>query len=398
MQPSSGLEVLVIGAGIGGLSAAAFLERRGHRVTVLEQAGALGDIGAGIQLSPNSCRLLREIGVLDVLGSSAVEPLRSNRRRWSDGSILASTPMAAVMAERFGAPYLNVHRADLIAALARSVVKSRIDFATKVIGMRADENDDTKVRVATSTGDVTAELVIGADGIHSQVRSFVTGGQRPAMFSGDVAYRALVSASQLKELHLPTEINVWMGPGAHVVTYFLRNASLLNIVACVQTDVPMDESWDREGSVGELVSHFAEWDPQLQTILDQVDLTHAWGLFHAAPLPCWSLGAVTLLGDACHPMLPYLAQGGSQAIEDAATLGALLDGATVTSLATTLARYEDIRKPRTSMIQAAAFDLRRINHLPDGDEQRRRDSQQTRSGASVQMQIYEHDALAAAVL
>ncbi|MGF1663186.1 MAG: FAD-dependent monooxygenase [Kineosporiaceae bacterium] len=391
--------VVVVGGGIGGLAAAGFLHRAGLRVTVLERSGSLGDVGAGIQVSPNASRLLADLGVLDRVLDAGVQPDRSVRHRWQDGSVVTSRPLRPAMVERYGFPYVVVHRADLVDALASALPPGCLR-----LGVRAEAVEDhgPAVTVRTTAGPVPADVVLGADGVHSVVREHVLATPRRPSFSGDVAYRATVPAADVDVPEPAREVHVWMGPGAHLVAYAVRRGTVVNLVACVETGRWAEESWDRPGDVADLRAHFAGWAPEVRALLDRVTGTHVWGLFHDDPLPRWSRGRVALLGDACHPMLPYLAQGGSQAIEDAVTLAELLAGRAGTKPSDVpglLRRYQDLRRPRTSALQQAAIAVRRSNHLPDGPDQRERDdpARSATGRPSAVPDVYGHDARAVAV-
>ncbi|MDI1347496.1 MAG: FAD-dependent monooxygenase, partial [Pseudolabrys sp.] len=245
---------------------------------------------------------------------------------------------------------------------------------------------------------VTADIMIGADGIHSTVRAQLFGAERPR-FTGCVAYRGLVPAEKLSGLDLPVEQQIWMGPGKHFVHYFVQTKKLVNFVCLIDRDGWTKESWTEPGDVAEVRAAYEGWHEQVRSIIASVDETFVWGLFDRAPLPRWSVNRVTLLGDACHPMLPFLAQGAAQAIEDGATLAAVLDGADG-DIAAALQRYERLRLPRTARIQTVAAGNKDRNHLPDGPEQRERDAVMAAGAADwsigASAWVYDHDATVAA--
>lgn len=315
------MHIAIVGGGIGGLAAAGFLHAAGFDdVVVHEQSGALGEVGAGIQLSPNATRLLLRLGLAEALDAVAVRPTQVEQRRWADGTLLTTLPLGDAVAAEFGAPYLHVHRADLIEVLR------------------------------TAVGAV----------------------DRPR-FSGNVAYRGLLPADAVADLGLSHTSSLWMGPGAHLVHYFLRRGDLFNIVAIVADQSWTDESWTVPGDVATLVDAFAGWHPTVRAMLERLTVVHRWALHDRDPLERWSAGPVTLLGDACHPMLPYLAQGGAQAIEDAACLAACL-AAGGDDTPDALRRYEQARLPRTSRVQGGARHASVTYHLADGPEQVARDA------------------------
>jgi salicylate hydroxylase len=392
------MRVAIVGGGIGGLSAALFLHRTGHDVTVFEQAKRFSEVGAGIQLSPNATRLLDRINVLSDIDALAVHPLRGSHRRWADGSVIGTNPMGPVITERFGAPYLHVHRADLLGVLADAVVQ-RIGPSAVHLDSRVQRIERTGSLGATvhleAGNDFPADLVVGADGIHSMVRSFVSGSATSARYSGHVAYRALIENRDLGSLGEP-EVNVWLGPGAHVVHYLLRQGELFNLVAVVDSDDQVPESWNQPGDPDVLRARFADWAPELRAVLDRVTTTMRWALHDHQPLDSWINGPVCVLGDAAHPMLPYFAQGGAQSIEDGATLAQCLQGLTsLSELAAGLSAYEQRRKERVTSIQVAARHQGVENHLPDGPEQQARDQRLAAGpgrGSAGGIDIYGHDA------
>jgi salicylate hydroxylase len=377
------MRAIVVGGGIGGLAAALFLERSGHDVVIVEQARVFGAVGAGIQLSPNATLLLGRLGVLEDVEAVAVRPQRTNHRRWSDGSLLGTSPMGPEIEARYGSPYLHVFRPDLIDALARHV---ETDSATVVL------SDGTRIE---------GDLVVGSDGIHSVVRPRVLGEAPDARYSGHIAYRAVLdntdSSRPSGKLVDEADVNVWLGPGAHVVQYLLRREQLVNLVLVEESSESVAESWNQPGDPDAMRSRFQAWDPELNRILEPVRSTMRWALHDHQPLPHWTSERVCLLGDAAHPMLPYLAQGGAQSIEDGAALAALL-GRTA-SVPDDLRAYECCRIERTSEIQLAARAMGVSNHFPDGPDQQARDARMAEVGrrpGSGRLDIYGHDAEATA--
>ena len=395
------MRVVIVGAGIGGLTAAALLHRRGHQVQLLERASGFGEVGAGLQLSPNGARVLAELGLADTLADVGTTPTRVVFRRWQDDSVLLSRPMGAAAVERFGHPYYNVYRPDLIALLAQAASDVPVRFRTIVTNVR-NTDDGSAVTVDCSDGtQLSADVVIGADGIHSRVRESLSGPQR-TRFSGWIAYRALVPRAEVP--HLPVETTNRVGPGSHVVSYFVgreqRHFNLVYIVPEADWDV---ESWNEPGDLGELRAHFTEWSPQLNAILDHVsEPIFRWALHDREPLERWSVGGISLMGDACHPMVPFMAQGACQAIEDAAVLARCLDAVDPTDrsrIVSALIDYEATRKPRTSQMQRGSFDNATTFHFPDGPEQQQRDeffaavSARDDSGLQAFASLYGYDAL-----
>ena len=364
------VRVAVAGAGIGGFTLAVSLRRHGHDVVLLERASAFGAVGAGIQVSPNASRILHALGLADALAAIGTVPDRIVMRRWADDRVLLDRPLGTAAAERYGHPYFNVYRPDLVEILAAALGDVDVRLGASVTSMANGPDGATVVLADGSLID--ADVVVGADGIHSTVRSGLLGAQ-PTRFSGYVAYRALVPGGLVADL--PVEVTNRVGPDQHLVSYFVgRHRRFYNLV-CVVHDPTWDvESWTEEGSLADLRAHFAGWAPAVDHLLSRVvEPVHRWALHDRHPLARWSDGRITLLGDACHPMLPFMAQGACQAIEDAAVLTRCLDGAAA-AVPGALARYETARRPRTSDIQARSWDNCTAYHLPDGDAQRARDA------------------------
>jgi salicylate hydroxylase len=387
------MRVGIVGAGIGGLSAALPLLDAGFDVQVYEQATVLSEVGAGVQISPNASRLLHRYGLANHLAATGVKPQAWHQRRWDDGRTLLRTPLGEPVEARFGVPHYQMHRADLQSALAGAVPAERIRLGHQLTGV-AEYPDRVEARFAHGES-VDVDILVGADGIHSAVRRELFGLDAPR-FTGCVAYRGLVPAERVAELDLEVTAQIWMGPGAHFVHYFVGAERLVNFVAVVERDTWTRESWTDRGDLTEALARFAGWHPQVRAILAAVDETYIWALFDRAPLPRWSTGRITLLGDACHPMLPFMAQGAAQAIEDGAALAACLaDG---TDLPAALRHYERVRIPRTSRLQAMSAANKTRFHLPDGPLQQDRDAQMASGATDWSFQavawIYDHDAAA----
>jgi salicylate hydroxylase len=386
------VSVGVVGGGIGGLAAALSLLHAGFDVHVYEQTAALGEVGAGIQISPNASRLLHRLGLAAELARTGVKPLAWHQRRWDDGRTLLRSPLAEPLEATFGFPHYQLHRADLLVALATALPSERVHLGHRLTEL-TDRGDQVEVRFANGA-HVTVDVLVGADGIHSVVRRLLFGEEEPR-FTGCVAYRGLVPAERLRDLQLEVTAQVWMGPGRHFVHYFVSGRRLVNFVAIVEQDGWTRESWTARGDLAEALAAFEGWHPQVRTMLGSVDETFIWGLFDRRPLERWSAGRVTLLGDACHAMLPFMAQGAAQAIEDGATLTACLARAE-TDIPAALRRYEQLRLPRASRLQAMSTANKTRFHLPDGPEQRERDRQMATTSTDWSFDavawIYEHDA------
>jgi salicylate hydroxylase len=280
----------------------------------------------------------------------------------------------------------------VLAALASAVPPERVHLRHRLTDV-IDHGDRVEARFANGAR-VDADVLIGADGIHSAVRGVLFGSD-DARFTGCAAYRGLVPAPRLRDLELEVTAQVWMGPGRHFVHYFVSQRRLVNFVAVIEQDSWTGESWTDRGEVAEALAAFDGWHPQVRTILGSVDETFIWALFDRAPLERWSVGRITLLGDACHPMLPFMAQGAAQAIEDGATLTACL-AELDPDIPSALQRYEEMRLPRASRLQALSTVNKTRFHLPDGARQRERDTQMATQATDWSFDavawIYQHDA------
>jgi len=363
--------IAIIGGGIGGLAAALSLLRAGIDVHVYEQMREVREVGAGIQISPNATRILHRLGLAETLANMGVQPLALRQRRWDDGRTLGRAPLGEALATACGAPYYQSHRADLLNALLGSLPAERLHVGHRLTDL-VDRGDRVEAHFENGKS-ITVDALIGADGIHSVVRRILFGGENPK-FTGCVAYRGLVATERLAHLKLPVEFEVWMGPGKHVVHYFVRSGALVNFVAIVEQDSWTRESWTDEADVADLQAAFQGWHPQVRAVLEGVDETYVWGLFEHPPMEHWSAGRVTLLGDACHAMLPFMAQGAAQAIEDGAVLAACLAKNGERDISEALRSYEALRLPRASRVQGASQENKTRFHLSDGPQQQERDA------------------------
>ena len=360
------LRVLIAGGGIGGLSAALLLARHGASVTVLEQAETLNDLGAGIQLAPNATRVLFSLGLEAPLRVIAFEPVAGETRHWRSGRVLGGFPLGKQIEARYGFPYLQVHRADLIGVLARAVSQESaitIQTGTRLINFESREDG---VRVHCDSGaEHLGDLLIGADGIHSLVREGLFGPEAPR-FTGNIAWRALVPRAQLPPGLVPPKASVWWGPGRHFVHYYVRGGDLVNCVCVVEKGGWEVESWSERGDLAELKSEFAGWHGDIQTLLESMDpqSLYKWALFDRPPMPEWSRGRVSLLGDACHATLPFMAQGAAMAIEDGAVLfRCLQDVREPGDIPGALRGYAGLRRARTARVQRSSLRAGRIYHM-----------------------------------
>jgi salicylate hydroxylase len=386
--------VAIVGGGIGGLAAALSLLHAGLDVQVYEQAPALGEVGAGIQISPNASRLLHRLGLGPALDRTGVHPVGVHQRRWDDGCTLQWAPLGEAMEAAFGAPYYHFHRADLLHALADALPAKRVQLDHRLTGFQ-DLGDRVELTFANGAR-AEASVLVGADGIHSTVRAALFGPEQPR-FAGCTAYRGLVPAERLAHLGLEVAAHNWMGPGGHFVHYFVAGGRLMNFVAIKERETWTRESWTDRGEVAEALAVFEGWHPTVRAIIGAADETFLWALFDRLPLARWSVGRVTLLGDACHAMLPFMAQGAAQAIEDGAALATCLMQVGADGISAALARYEALRLPRVTRVQEMSRANKMRYHLPDGPEQQARDASLALRGdrtIPVIGWLYAHDASA----
>jgi salicylate hydroxylase len=364
--------VVVVGGGIGGLTAAIALRQVGCEVLVIERSRQFGEVGAGLQLGPHATRVLRRLGLGPALHEIGVQPSFVRFLRWQDDTELCTWPLAEQMESQFGAPYYTIYRPDLVEILAAQLPEAAIRLGTEVTGVDTPPDGPPSVRLADGREE-TADLVVGADGTHSTVRA-ATVGAVPARFSGVSAYRALVPREALDRPEVDVVLN-WLGPGQHLVSYPVgRDATYVNLVCIVPDPDWSTESWTAPGRVEDLRAHFEGWSPRLQGLLDAITgPVFRWALYDREPMSTWSGARTTLLGDAGHPMLPFMAQGAAQAIGDAAALAARLREAPDGSPSAALAAYERARLPHTARIQLMSWDNNTTFHLPDGPDQQRRD-------------------------
>jgi salicylate hydroxylase len=379
--------IAVIGGGIGGLTAAISLLQAGFDVRVYEQARWLAELGAGINIGPNASRILIRLGLGDECAKVAFRAPFFHQRRWQDGRTLTRAPLGDAIEAEFGAPHMIFHRGELHSMLARAMPPERVHLGHRCVAIAQDGG---KVNAHFENGaEVEADALIGADGIHSTVRRVLRGAERPRFACR--AYRGLIPTERVGDL--PPETGQWIGPGRHFIHYFVSAGRLLNFVGHVEQEAWISESWTEPGSVADLRAAYAGWHPQVQRIIDAVDETFIWAVMDREPIERWTYGRVTLLGDACHPMLPFMGQGGAQAIEDAAALAACFTRCG-DDVEAALNLYETVRRPRATQIQTMSWDNKARLHLPDGPAQRQRDAEMTqgRSDVSFRAWLYAHDA------
>jgi 2-polyprenyl-6-methoxyphenol hydroxylase-like FAD-dependent oxidoreductase len=340
--------IAIVGAGLGGLTAAATLRLAGFDVRVYEQASRFARIGAGIQMMPNSMKVLRTIGIEARVRGTSFQPYSHLNRVWNTGEIVRELPMPE---DLFGAPYLCMHRGDLHEALVSGLPSEIIELQKTLVGL--DERDGQVTLAFADGSSAAADMVIGADGVHSTVRHLIIGPDDP-IHRGRIAYRAIFPSELMGGVDVGPSRTKWWGVDRHIVIYYTRpDRSEIYLITSVPEPAEWvtRESWSTTGDVHELRGAYEGFHPDVRAVLNACPGCHKWAILEREPLATWSAGRVVLLGDACHPMTPYMAQGGATAMEDAAVLTRCLAESEGQDLAGALARYEAHRKPRTSRIQ-----------------------------------------------
>jgi salicylate hydroxylase len=350
--------VAIIGGGIGGLTAANALSRAGIEVGVYEAAAELREIGAGVALHPNAMKVLRAIGVEDGVRKIAGRSQWQVMRNWRTGRVIGKTSRER-QAASFGTEGATVHRADLLDVLADALPDGVVALGKRCEQVRPD-GDRAVARFADGS-EIEADVIVGADGIHSPVRASLFGPDAPR-FTGKICYRSVVPAAAVRGARPATEGAQWFGPHGTIVLYPLRGEELINVVCHYDDDSYRHESWVTECGREEVLERYAGWHESLLRLFAAGDTWYKWALYDRDPIPRWTRGRVTLLGDAAHPMLPYLGQGACQALEDGAVLATAL-AAEAADPITGLARYERTRRPRASRVVLAARERGLSNHL-----------------------------------
>ena len=358
------MKIAIIGAGIGGLALALALRERGIDATLYEQASELAEIGAAIALSANATRELRRFGLMEGLLDAAIEPSELIYRDGLSGERLAAHPMRLGNSyqARFGAPYLGIHRADLQKVMGDAVGTDNIALGHRLT--RIEEQDDGIALHFAGRAPVSADIVIGADGVRSMIREYVTGG-RGATYSGTSAYRGIVPVDRLPALPDPQAIQFWVGENAHMLHYAIgRDGGSVNFFAVVEGPAawPSETNWVVPATLAEAHGDFHQWHPAIGEMLDAAAVNQRWGLFVTPPLRSWHKGPAVLIGDAAHAMLPHHGQGANTSIEDACMLASLLQGIDHSNRAQRFEQYEALRRPRTRKIQRSSWDANTALH------------------------------------
>ncbi|MCK8784495.1 FAD-dependent monooxygenase [Roseomonas sp. NAR14] len=390
------LRVGIIGGGIGGAALAGALAQRGIEARLYERAPAFGQVGAGIQMTPNAVKVIRALGQWEALRDASFLPAAIVGRNWRTARVMFRTPLRDECPKLYGAEFFHVHRADLHRILVGLLPENAATLGARCTGIRQERG----VAVASFEDgrEAEADVIVGADGIHSTVRRDLFG-EAPPRFTGNMCWRAVVPVDGPVDFVSP-DSSFWMGPNGHVVTYYVRGGRAVNIVAVLETKDWVQESWNVPSSRAELTAGYAGWHENLQTLFSRTDAVFKWGLFDRDPMAAWSVGRVTLLGDAAHPMLPFLSQGAAMAIEDAYVLADRLAAEADPTVA--LRAYEALRRPRTARVQLESRERGRTYHLASPIAQLRRDVSYWfrslinphRSGIQTNW-VYSYDATAA---
>ena len=358
------MKIALIGGGIGGLAAALVLSRAGQQLELFEKASAFTDIGAGIQLGPNVTRILQAWGLTDALREHAFAPDCLQVRSAMSGQIVGQLALGSTIAARYGAPYVTLHRADLHRLLLQAVQQTQATLQASST-VHSFQQTPQAVTLQTTDGARAVDVMVGADGLWSHTRAQLLADGLPRR-TGHLAYRALIRQADLPERLRSHNVTAWLGANMHAVQYPVRSGEWLNIVVFVHGDVPDDfQNWDHSANALDLKSALQGSCNALHSLLEAVPSWRLWVMHDRPPMQGahqHALGRVVLLGDAAHPMRPYLAQGAGMAIEDAAVLGSVLNGATAQNVPAALQQFAAKRWQRNARVQARSLRNGHIFH------------------------------------
>jgi len=362
--------IAIVGGGIGGFTAALAMRQRGIEVELFEQSPRIGEIGAGVTLSPNAVKAYRALSIDDQIASIGFESDFQVVRDGNTGAEISRVLRKGVYQKEFGAPYFSMHRADLVEVLARNVSEDIVRLDARCV---AAQNTPTGAVARFADGrEIEADLVVGADGIHSAVRRSIFGEEAPR-FTGTVCWRGLVPYDRLPNGAISTDLNLYMAPRRHLIHYMVRRGELVNFVAHVESDSWTGESWTQECDRSEMLETFADWHEPVLELIGASDQHYKWALYDRDPLDRWSSGNITLLGDSAHAMPPFIGQGACMAIEDGYILAASVAGSP-DDLAEALRRYEGLRVSRASRAVLEARALGEQMHLSSDEERQERNA------------------------
>ncbi len=388
------LKVLIVGGGIGGITAMLALRQRGIETQLFEQAAAFGQVGAGLQVSSNAACILIRLGLGEALKRVATYPDGRDYRGWDTGERLYYTPLGQKAEAHFGSPYYAAHRAELLDVLLSGLGKQGVQLGSRIERIEQDQNSVSLTLAGGST--VQGDILIGADGIHSMVRTQLFGKELPR-YTGNVAWRGLVPAERL-DLDLGSVVGVWMGPNRSIVQYYVSAGKTFNWIGISRSSKPAQESWLAEGKTEDVLAEYDGWHSTIRTIIAETPKILRQALYDREPLPDWQVGRVVLMGDAAHPMMPFYAQGGAQSIEDAYVLaGCIAEGQDRPLEA--LARFVRMRQPRTAWMQGLARREEELYQMNDATAIRARNDRmrtnrlpETATFPPEQERLYGYDA------